>query len=678
MLIYISALDYHGAPLIWEYDESRDEATCLFQVLRKSSESSATSTIQSLRNFLVIDNLQKRKIKGLEINSEKASITISHVKSYFNNDIHVMEPSSSMLVPPLDIRSIASTPAPSSMPVPRRSPADAAESQAPASPHDAPRVKTPRSRTNVKTFFDSSTSGISPTPPTRSLPSPGSSTQATIKTSKTISSSDAPVMGLQLEAILTKSIDSTILGDTERYLPDSKSGHSYFLTKFMSDLETRQTVFDSPTTFSRKVNYLEVGELIPIKELQMHLLRVFFNEILAPLYGDRPLDPKLGDFFVQAIREVMRNEPEFYAGFKSHNLGPTFYEEKSEEELAGEFGGNPHRKDDAIHQVLFARARGLLRNFRFFITSDIKSHQLTEDRTVQAELDVLKSALKSHRSSLAEACLLLEQLTELTAKSGRIATKYMNITQILKTQMEAKTDLSLAFLMFKYEKFDNIETDLLEEAKTSPELQKLRENLGNLRVDGKSCFHFIFNFLKQKYTHTKEEHLQKITEKVIEETVELLKTVFMADSSVPVIRYPADADFYLPEEMVGQLRANPPDLGQKHYEKKKHREELITLCSQWIYSAIASKLLQKPSEARPEECPTSTPRRRSSTESSSKIKFKEDVHAVSSSEDKPVSSPKKSGWFAKSKSLRDLSEKNASTPTSDHPPTKSQVNPHFS
>lgn len=63
MLIYISALDYHGAPLIWEYDESRDEATCLFQVLRKSSESSTTIAIQSLRNFLVIDNLQKRKLK---------------------------------------------------------------------------------------------------------------------------------------------------------------------------------------------------------------------------------------------------------------------------------------------------------------------------------------------------------------------------------------------------------------------------------------------------------------------------------------------------------------------------------------------------------------------------------------------------------------------------------------
>ncbi|KTD23499.1 hypothetical protein [Legionella maceachernii] len=673
MRIFISTLAYHGAPLLWEYDETQDKATCLFEVMPNSAGSSSASAGQSLRKFLVIDHLQKRKIAGVEINSEKASITISHVKSYFGKEIQFIDAPSP--ISPLDIKSIAPAPSPRSIPFPRRltgASAHAGSHITPSASHDASRVKTPRSRTNSKAFFEISTINTSPVPTKRAQDAATPSTQTT-------KTSSGEVMGLQLEAILPESIDSNLRGDTLRYLPDGETDHCYFLKKFISDLETRRTVFDSPSTFTRKMSYLEVGELIPVKELQMILIKELFNKILAPLYKKQPVDSSLVDFFQKAIKEVMRNEPEFYAGFKSHNLGPTFYEERSRKELEEEFGQDPHRMNDAIHQVLFARARGLIRNFRFFITSDIKSYQLTPDTSVQAELDSLKTALQGNRALLAEACLLLEQLTELTAKSGRIATKHLFIDQTIKEQIKAKTDLSLSALMLQYAHFDTIEVGLLEQAKASPELQKLSENLEHLKIDGKSCFSFLLNFLQLKYPHGKDENLQKLTGEVIEETAKLLREVFLMDIQAPPIRYPDEADFYLPQEMIEQLKTNPPNL-EKHHDRKKHREELVTLCSQWIYTAIASKLL-KSSQATPEESAPPLLRRRSNTDSSSKIKFKENGDSGLSSDEKPLTSPRKAGLFSitKSKSLRDVSsDKITRTPTIEQPSTDAPASSQFS
>ncbi|KTC93709.1 hypothetical protein [Legionella drozanskii] len=637
---YIKSLCFRGSPLVWEYDQDTDKAVCLFTVIGASTKTDKKS---------IIAYLSKQKMEGLVIDGE--TVTLSKVKENYAKDfMSIVSAPLPPTIPPLNLSNISSPP---SKPAPRQTLNPAQEKSRLTRSQNVP-------RTNVKSFFSEASGkeeARSKEPPklssSQSIPQ---STPARTQKSKPSSSEKNQPTGLAFKTIFPENVDSDLAADTTHYqimaisnakvaVNDeeyvTKTDSSYFRNKYELELAKPSTVIHSRTTFHGKITKVSNGELLPVKEQQMKIFEDFFDNILDHLYGKRPTDPQLIHFFQEAIRHAMLNEPKgmVVKPDQSVNIGLTYLEEKPQREMENKSQG---LAKEMIHQAIFERARVHLRVFRFFITNDIKSTALTADKKIQAELDALKLTLRKQRKLFAEACVLLEELTELTGKSGRIATKHKLISQIIEVHRKERTNLPLKSLMEeKFKEFDTIEVAAFEDTKTRIILipEKLKENL---IMDGYSCYQFIKNFLEGRFSekkehkkreHKKKEHIESITEQIIAKTVGLIHDNFNhKNDRIPNMYASEDEDFYFSESIERQLMEELPQLeaklDQKQYEKTKYEQELVEICSDWIFAFIESLLQNKVtidlsalehkhiSKAESEEA--KTPRRRARTNSDPK------------------------------------------------------------
>ncbi|KTD36680.1 hypothetical protein Lnau_1664 [Legionella nautarum] len=593
------SLSFRGSPLVWEYDEDTDTAVCLFKVIGASIKTDKKS---------IIAYLSKQKIEGLVINGETA--TLSNVKKNYAKEFMTIVPAPQPFIPQLNLTKMPSL-SPKPVPVSRQ-----------PEVRRLTRSQNMLPRKDVQGFFPASPEKeeVKPIEPPRDS-SPQSITQSTSVTTQTSQTSSSDKIspeneptGLKFEAVLPPDAP----GDLRKYLIEEKTtakvrvadeyvikeSASYFRNKDEREAQ-KTTVFESVATI-QKANVTECNKgLHVIRELQLETFKKLFNHVLAPLYSKKKAPQKLIQFFQAAMKNAIFNTFEGETSpNESVNIGLT-YLEKSKEEIEGK---SQDLAKEMLHQAIFARARVHLRAFRFFITNDIKSDALTGDESIQAELNALKLALKERRELFAEACALLEEQTELTGKSGRLATKHDLIRWEIETLVNEKKDLPLKFLLDKYKEFDMIEVSIFEEAKKrTPLCEKQHENLV---VDGYSCFQFIKNFLVERFSEKKEskkrelkknEHIESITDQIIANTIGLIQSNFHAlhhiDPRVPIIYPYKNKDFYFSLSTLAQLKEElsqlESKLEQKEYDKPKHEEELVEICTSWLFGFIEGLLQSK-------------------------------------------------------------------------------------
>jgi hypothetical protein len=624
-------LSFRASPLIWEYDEDTDTAVCLFQVIGTNTRPDKTR---------IIELLSKHKIEGLAIDGE--TVTLSNVKKNYAKDfMPILDKPLSPAIPLLNLRNMPPLSA-------KTAPAPHPPRQVSSSTNEARRLTRSQNmppRKDVQGFFSIENEAKLRQP---KLSSSELTTQSTPLTRQTNLSdkaeSENTPRGLEFDAVLPPNAP----GDLRKYLIEAKTtakvrvtdeyvikeSSSYFRNKDEREA-LKTTVIESGATI-HKANLTECNkELHAIRELQLETFKYLFNRVLAPLYGKETAPPQLIQFFQAAMKNVIFNMSEGTSSpHESTNFGLT-YLEKSREEIEGK---SQDLAKEMLHQAIFARARVHLRAFRFFITNDIHSNTLTTDESIQIELDTLKLALRERRELFAEACALLEEQTELTGKSGRLATKHDLIRWEIESLLEEKKDLPLKLLLEKYKAFDTIEVAVFEEAKKRiPESEKRQENP---IVNGYSCFRFIKNFLVERFSekkeskkrgHKKNEHIELITDQIIANTIGLIQSNFHAlhntDPRVPIIYPHKNKDFYFSESTLAELKEELSRLESrlelKEYEKSKHEEELVEICTSWLFSFIEGLLQSKvkidPTASKEEsegEGRSPTPRRsRSSSES---------------------------------------------------------------
>lgn len=370
MQICITTIMFKNHPYIWEYDESLDEARCLF---------SLAGTKNFYEKSVLLERL--RETKGIEI-TDMGEALIKNAQAFFklNPMIPVYKMNHSA--------SISATRFPPSI--------DAREKgEGPVFFGERGRSKslsTPEKEDDViEVILDRATSAPE--------------------------HSNKPNKGIRIDTLIPYNHKSSSLWGITRSYEGHGDNDGYFSNKTKLDSSTRVTpISTTRTVWLAEYQYLKNRKLHPVKSEQMQFIRCLFDEILAPLYdeiaGDEELtNPALIAYFQQVITGVMVNS--------RSNLKSTEYESMLESKSFKEFEGDISVFEFAFLEARHIRAREMLKPLLFFISPDIRSQDLTEDSKVQNCLDLLKFTIQTykHTESIAK---ILSQLENLTIQSAQI------------------------------------------------------------------------------------------------------------------------------------------------------------------------------------------------------------------------------------------------------------------
>ncbi|CDZ78274.1 hypothetical protein BN59_02584 [Legionella massiliensis] len=394
MQIYFANIRYLGIPIIWEYDEATNKATCLFKL---------TDTTRIVNKISMITSL--RDLEGLIVNDDTHEVIIDDALRFFKSN-QMTRFEQTPVVPPLSLQSISiggeKEPAFFSRKLP----------------------KPPTHRTSPVPALISSSSTFELPPSLDSIPS-CSSTTLVIESTESQSTDDKGFdlevkNGIWLNTIFPKTENA----DLTKW-SNTRAHEGYFEGKTREDEEER---LSSPLV---SLQYNKNHELYPIKSKQMALVRSLFDQILAPIYEQmnegRPAPSQLIGFFQNAIEGLMLNG--------RFNSGPTEYEKMSEEERAEKFGDDELAYEDAVLEARRARARVMLRPLRYF-TSDLLLQ--FKDETLRRDLELLKFAARSKRQTI--DCIINE-LETLIIDSGKVEFKFAQLFNKLISQLSRKDDV---------------------------------------------------------------------------------------------------------------------------------------------------------------------------------------------------------------------------------------------
>ncbi|KTC86710.1 hypothetical protein [Legionella brunensis] len=345
--------------------------------------------------------------------------------------------------------------------------------------------------------------------------------------------------GLHVETFISRKTSPGEWGNTLSCL-------NYFSEKNKSDASTRQVdLIQSELDLVKGLQYLKNDNIYPIKKKQMEIICVLFNEILSPLYEEiadsEDLPPKFAAYLRNMVEKVMLNE--------RFNLGPTSYEKLPQEEREKLFNDS-HEFDFAVQQERIARVNIMLRGLIFFIASDMKAQQLTQDIDIVKRLELLKYKLDTKAQIFFAEQLNL--LRELTVESGRL---------------EYEFDLRM---------------------------KTMQEQISNKVVSighFSSCYQLIHEIYQLKLQgHKKETSISALTEETVKGLILAIRETCLGKSNAKGhigIVQSCDSDFYLTKALIGKLSNQ---LSEHLSSKKVKKKDLVSETVNFVMDFIEKQL----------------------------------------------------------------------------------------
>lgn len=434
MKIYFPKITFNNVPLVWDYDEKTNKATCTFLTTEKVVNSHA-----------VLRELSSKLYPGITLTLESAIIedftSFAQAypskpllsKSFGKVPLWDLLPEKEAIVHSTDSkelirgRSISVRAIQESRSVGLISSIGSSSPSGPISPRaGAPVVtvkeKLPRSTSGKSLNFNKS----------KISEKPGSSPYSLFERPKNMYES------ILLDDLIVKQDDPGLWGDTVGY-------KRYFTEKTEQDRSERSEIYlRNESSFYKEHQYLLNDNICPFKSEIIILIEQVLKKELDPAYQEwikeqgNKLTPQilkaLFKYLSGAVLNTMTNE--------SFNKEPTEYELLSEEERYHKFHGNMPRYQAANLEIRKARARLMMMDWLVLFDESYPLESGSIDTLSTEAIRMLvsfKEYLTKDPHCVQRLTKLFHSLEALLVKSGEIERDNKKLTDELRAQLADKT-----------------------------------------------------------------------------------------------------------------------------------------------------------------------------------------------------------------------------------------------